>query len=234
MLRPSRPLIENRRRNLEEVRRLVGDVYPFDFAADRDGLGDRAGAPRARGRGARARRRGVATAGRILARRTQGKAGFLDLSDGSDRLQVYVRKDAVGERGWELYPALDLGDWIGVAGDGLQDADGRADGQGPGAHVPRQVPPAAAREVARPEGRRAAVPAAVPRSGRQPGVAARLRGALGGHPLPSAVPRRSGLPRGRDADDAADPGRRAGAPVRDAPQRARPRASTCGSRRSCT
>jgi lysyl-tRNA synthetase class 2 len=59
----------------------------------------------------------VATAGRVLALRTAGKAGFLDLSDGRSRIQVYVRRDAVGERTFELYRALDLGDWIGVEGE---------------------------------------------------------------------------------------------------------------------
>jgi lysyl-tRNA synthetase class 2 len=58
----------------------------------------------------------VATAGRILARRLQGKAGFLDLSDGRERLQIYVRRDAVTPRDWDLFLALDLGDWLGVEG----------------------------------------------------------------------------------------------------------------------
>src|SRR5512143_2136670 len=58
----------------------------------------------------------VSTAGRILAQRHQGKAGFLDLSDGRSRLQVYVRRDVVGDEGFELYRRLDLGDWIGVEG----------------------------------------------------------------------------------------------------------------------
>jgi len=56
-------------------------------------------------------------AGRILARRDQGKAGFLDLSDGRRRLQVYVRREAVGESGWALFGLLDLGDWLGAGGE---------------------------------------------------------------------------------------------------------------------
>jgi lysyl-tRNA synthetase, class II len=58
----------------------------------------------------------VSTAGRVLAQRQQGKAGFLDLSDGRRRLQVYVRRDVVGDAAFELYRGLDLGDWIGVEG----------------------------------------------------------------------------------------------------------------------
>jgi lysyl-tRNA synthetase, class II len=59
----------------------------------------------------------VVTAGRVLALRTAGKAGFLDLSDGRARVQVYLRKDVVGDRDFALYGALDLGDWVGVTGD---------------------------------------------------------------------------------------------------------------------
>jgi lysyl-tRNA synthetase class 2 len=59
----------------------------------------------------------VATAGRVLAQRHQGKAGFLDLSDGRSRVQIYVRRDVVGDEGFELYRRLDLGDWIGVEGE---------------------------------------------------------------------------------------------------------------------
>jgi len=109
-------LVENRRRNLEEIRKLGADPYPFEFRetatvsqiarAHRDRSAEELEAAAV----------GVATAGRILARRTQGKAGFLDLSDGTDRLQIYARKDVVGEPAWALYGALDLGDWIGISG----------------------------------------------------------------------------------------------------------------------
>ncbi len=110
-------LIENRRRNLEDIRRLAGDVYPFGFALTST-VSEIARTHRQRsGVELESEATHVATAGRILARRTQGKAGFLDLSDGVERLQVYIRKDAVGDTGWELYRALDLGDWIGVSGE---------------------------------------------------------------------------------------------------------------------
>jgi lysyl-tRNA synthetase, class II len=58
----------------------------------------------------------VRLAGRILAIRLMGKAGFAHLQQGGQRLQVYVKKDAVGDQGFELYKLLDLGDHIGVAG----------------------------------------------------------------------------------------------------------------------
>ncbi len=99
--------------------------------------------------------------------------------------------------------------------------DQRAVGLGLVALVPGQMLPAAAREMARPPGRRDALSPALPRSGGEPGFAARVRDSqpdrLGDPPLL----RGARLPRSRDADDAADRRRGAGAAVRHASQRAR-------------
>jgi lysyl-tRNA synthetase class 2 len=58
----------------------------------------------------------VRMAGRIMAIRLMGKAGFAHLQQDGQRLQIYVKKDAVGEAGFELWKLLDLGDHIGVRG----------------------------------------------------------------------------------------------------------------------
>ncbi|HTC47985.1 MAG TPA: lysine--tRNA ligase [Candidatus Aquilonibacter sp.] len=58
----------------------------------------------------------VRVAGRIMAIRLMGKAGFSHLQQGGQRLQIYVKKDAVGDAGFDLYKLLDVGDHIGVAG----------------------------------------------------------------------------------------------------------------------
>jgi lysyl-tRNA synthetase class 2 len=58
----------------------------------------------------------VRAAGRIMAIRLMGKASFCHLQQGGQRLQIYVKKDAVGDQGFELYKLLDLGDHIGVSG----------------------------------------------------------------------------------------------------------------------
>ncbi len=58
----------------------------------------------------------VRLAGRIATIRQMGKAAFAHLSDGLNLLQIYLRKNDVGEAGWELYQNLDLGDWIGATG----------------------------------------------------------------------------------------------------------------------
>jgi lysyl-tRNA synthetase class 2 len=58
----------------------------------------------------------VSVAGRLMSIRVQGKAGFAHLQQGGQRLQIYVRLDNVGEKGFQLYKLLDLGDYIGVKG----------------------------------------------------------------------------------------------------------------------
>jgi len=63
-----------------------------------------------------ARRITVRVAGRVMTIRPHGKAGFAHLAGGGKRLQIYVRLDAVGERDFELYKLLDIGDLIGVEG----------------------------------------------------------------------------------------------------------------------
>ena len=58
----------------------------------------------------------VAIAGRMMTRRIMGKASFMDIRDGSDRMQVYVRKDDVGEDAYAEFKKWDLGDIIGIKG----------------------------------------------------------------------------------------------------------------------
>jgi lysyl-tRNA synthetase class 2 len=58
----------------------------------------------------------VEIAGRIQTMRRMGKAGFLHLMQAGEKLQVYIRKDAVSETEYKLYELLDTGDIIGVEG----------------------------------------------------------------------------------------------------------------------
>src|SRR5512143_2800146 len=55
-------------------------------------------------------------AGRVLAVRSFGKAAFLKVRDGAGDLQVWVKKDKVGERGFEVFKLLDVGDIVGAEG----------------------------------------------------------------------------------------------------------------------
>jgi lysyl-tRNA synthetase class 2 len=57
----------------------------------------------------------VRLAGRITASRAMGKATFLDIRDGTDKIQLYLRKDVLGQK-YESLSYFDLGDFIGVEG----------------------------------------------------------------------------------------------------------------------
>ena len=65
----------------------------------------------------------IQVAGRIMAIRLMGKAGFAHLQStarlgrtGTKRLQIYVKREAVGEKGFQLFKLLDIGDIVGVRG----------------------------------------------------------------------------------------------------------------------
>jgi lysyl-tRNA synthetase class 2 len=58
----------------------------------------------------------VTIAGRIMTKRGKGKAGFAHIQDLSGQIQIYVRKDAIGEEAYEIFNTADLGDIIGISG----------------------------------------------------------------------------------------------------------------------
>jgi lysyl-tRNA synthetase class 2 len=58
----------------------------------------------------------VAAAGRLMTIRKMGKAAFADIHDGTDRFQLFVQRDAIGEDAFKAFKLLDIGDIIGVKG----------------------------------------------------------------------------------------------------------------------
>ena len=58
----------------------------------------------------------VRVAGRIMTKRRQGKAGFMHIQDVDGRIQIYVRKDDIGEDAYELFKKSDIGDIVGIEG----------------------------------------------------------------------------------------------------------------------
>ncbi|MEK4873248.1 lysine--tRNA ligase [Bacillus sp. FSL W8-0102] len=58
----------------------------------------------------------VAVAGRIMTKRGKGKAGFAHIQDLTGQIQIYVRKDNVGDSEYDLFKTADLGDIVGVTG----------------------------------------------------------------------------------------------------------------------
>jgi lysyl-tRNA synthetase class 2 len=105
-----------RRANFEALVKLGVDPYPHRFARTDtiDALVSVHGGKT--GEALEAEQPRTATAGRVLAIRSFGKANFLVLSDGRAKVQVYVRQDSLPERDFAIYKLLDFGDWIGVEG----------------------------------------------------------------------------------------------------------------------
>jgi lysyl-tRNA synthetase class 2 len=103
-----------RRRKLEALRAAGIDPFPHEFRGVEPIAAVRAQheslAPGEETRDAHR------VAGRIVARRGQGKMAFLDLSDRSGRIQLQARVDELGAGGMEELLELDLGDFIGVDG----------------------------------------------------------------------------------------------------------------------
>ncbi|HET7221077.1 MAG TPA: lysine--tRNA ligase [Vicinamibacterales bacterium] len=108
--------IAQRRANFEALVQLGVEPYPHAFDRTHTvsdlvtGYGGRSGEELT------AERIDTRTAGRILAIRSFGKANFLAISDGEQRIQIYIRQDSVSARDFSLYKLLDFGDFIGVEG----------------------------------------------------------------------------------------------------------------------
>ncbi len=58
----------------------------------------------------------VVVAGRIMTKRSKGKVGFANIQDLGGQIQIYVRKDAIGEEAYEIFKRADLGDIVGIKG----------------------------------------------------------------------------------------------------------------------
>jgi lysyl-tRNA synthetase class 2 len=111
-----RSLFALRQEKLQQIAALGHAAYPNHYRTTHDIPALRARFDSATAEQLEAERTTVSIAGRIMAIRAQGKAGFAQLQQGGQRLQVYVRLDAVGEQAFQLYKLLDLGDHIGVTG----------------------------------------------------------------------------------------------------------------------
>jgi lysyl-tRNA synthetase class 2 len=109
-------LFHERQEKLKKIAELGQAAYPNRFAATHSLPEVRAKWNEATTEQLEGGRVNLAVAGRIMAIRQQGKAGFATLQQQGARLQIYVRLDAVGEQGFALYKLLDLGDHIGVSG----------------------------------------------------------------------------------------------------------------------
>jgi lysyl-tRNA synthetase class 2 len=108
--------IQQRRQKLQKLRDLGIDVYPrrFDFSHSITDIVTELKDTPAEELEAKPRREKVS--GRIVSLRGHGKVGFLHLQQEGGRLQVYIRKDLLGDQ-FAIFDCLDLGDFIGVEGE---------------------------------------------------------------------------------------------------------------------
>jgi lysyl-tRNA synthetase class 2 len=111
-----RSLFALRQEKLQQIAALGHAAYPNHYRTTHEIPALRAGFDNSTAEQLESDRVQVSIAGRIMAIRAQGKAGFAQLQQGGQRLQIYVRLDAVGEQAFQLYKLLDLGDHIGVTG----------------------------------------------------------------------------------------------------------------------
>src|SRR5215813_841317 len=100
--------VEVRRQKLAKLKEAGYSLYPNDFRpshATGDILTEFAGLPSE-----------FQIAGRIMGMRKMGKASFFHIQDRRGRIQVYARKDQLGDEGYALFQSLDVGDIVGIRG----------------------------------------------------------------------------------------------------------------------
>jgi lysyl-tRNA synthetase class 2 len=113
-------LMQARRDKLDALR--AAGTEPFAYSFDRSHSATEAVAAL----GASDEGPVVSVAGRLTSWRSQGKTAFAHLADMDGRVQLYFRRDEIGEAAWTQLNAWDLGDWVGVRGAMMRTKTGEA------------------------------------------------------------------------------------------------------------
>jgi lysyl-tRNA synthetase class 2 len=108
-------LMRARREKLERLRARGVDPYPARVRRTHDAAAARAQFERWEAAGAEGASPEVSVAGRVTSQRDMGKTTFLDVRDGSDRIQCMLKRDLLGEA-YEALADIDLGDFLAVTG----------------------------------------------------------------------------------------------------------------------
>lgn len=111
-------LIKRRLEELEEIKKLGINPYPhrFDVENNSADIVKNFKDPETDEAKEKLKDVSVTVAGRIMAIRKMGKATFCHIKDDTGRIQIYIRKDDVGEEAYNVFKLLDIGDIIGVKG----------------------------------------------------------------------------------------------------------------------
>ena len=102
-------IMEFRRAKLGPLRSLGVDPYPYNFGVSHrsqqiiDEFSNLQG-------------ESVAVAGRIVSLRRMGKASFFHVQDHEGKIQIYVKRDAIGDKGYRIFNEFDIGDIVGIDG----------------------------------------------------------------------------------------------------------------------
>jgi lysyl-tRNA synthetase class 2 len=109
-------LIQHRFDKLERIRARGDEPFKYGFARSSSIAGARAAFETLEAAGGADPKVPAVLAGRMVGSRTQGKVTFADLRDESGKIQLFIKKDAVGEALYHALKDLDLGDFIGAQG----------------------------------------------------------------------------------------------------------------------
>jgi lysyl-tRNA synthetase class 2 len=109
-------LLRQRRQKAEDLREAGVEVYANDFRV-RDCLAD---VERRYGdwsdEALSQEKKVYVCAGRIMSMRSFGRATFMHIKDGTGKLQIYVKRDEIGQDSYRIFKKLDMGDFVGVKG----------------------------------------------------------------------------------------------------------------------
>ncbi|HEY6905826.1 MAG TPA: OB-fold nucleic acid binding domain-containing protein, partial [Ignavibacteriaceae bacterium] len=101
-------LIQRRYEELEQLKARGIEPYAYSFEVDSDSKS-------VRDNFVEGEQKDVKIAGRIMAIRRMGKASFAHIQDHTGRIQIYLKKDDIGDD-YDIFKLLDIGDIVGVSG----------------------------------------------------------------------------------------------------------------------
>ena len=113
---PIEQLIANRLAKLDELRELGVEPFPTRYRVEESVCAAKSRFADITAEELDAEKPEVRLAGRLRAVRGHGKVSFVDLSDGAEQFQLYLRRDDLDETSWKIFKLLDLGDFLGVEG----------------------------------------------------------------------------------------------------------------------
>jgi lysyl-tRNA synthetase class 2 len=113
---PLEKLIADRRAKLDALRERGIEPYPTRYRVERTVSDIRATWDGSTAEDLEQESPHIRVAGRVRAVRRQGKVVFADLSDGASHIQLFLRKNTLGDEAWEILDLVDLGDFVGAEG----------------------------------------------------------------------------------------------------------------------